>query len=207
MGSLWGAMIITLLFLAMIAAVLGSTVLLVVEKLLNTKIAVATALATVFLVFYVRFFNPMHDLKLWQFRHQFNQLSHPGDSIRVASDSRLGLLLGCSNHCDFFTGQIRWTQLSLTEVESFYASYTVPAVYPGHMNMAGFIYTDVSVKVIPIEGPEIKGDESFCSIPYEVCELSGWRGNISKYQEKKGTLYVVYVMDSGYAPFWDLRCH
>jgi hypothetical protein len=149
----------------------------------------------------------MHDLKLWQFRHRFNQLSHPIDSIMVASDNRFGLLVGNSNHCDFFAGQIRWTQLSETEVELFYSSHTISATYPNRQVVGGFPYTNVTVRIIPVEDDKITIGGFSCPIPYELCDLSNWKSDMSTYQQGEGMLYVVYALDVGYSPFWDMRCH
>jgi len=140
-----------------------------------------------------------------QFFHNFEQLSHPTESKVVASKSRSGLLVGNSNHCDFFAGQIRWSQLTHQEIEDFYRGKTIPFASDAENRNRYKSKTAVDISIIFVEQEDIVVHTSG-RLPNSLETVSDWGIDLVDYPE--GILYVVYVFDVGYEPgTWDLHCH
>jgi hypothetical protein len=52
-------------------------------------------------------------------------IQHPVGTTFVSKRAKLGLLFGSENHCDFFVGELRSTDLSRGEVASFYQRQSI----------------------------------------------------------------------------------
>ncbi len=140
-----------------------------------------------------------------QFLHNFEQIPHPNESELVVSKSRSGLLVGNSNHCDFFAGQIRHSTLTQQEITDFYQGKTIPFVSDGENQMRFQDETAVRVRVLFIEQEDIVVRTSGM-LPYSLEKVSDWGIDLADYPED--VLYVVYVFDVGYTPgLWDGHCH
>ncbi|HNT78768.1 MAG TPA: hypothetical protein PKH77_27490 [Anaerolineae bacterium] len=138
-----------------------------------------------------------------RFVHNFEQIPHPANSELVVSRADTGLLVGNSNHCDFFAGQIRWSMLTQQEIEDFYRGQTIPLARNRGLwdedKTAVDIYT-IFIEEEQITYPLVGG------LPTSLETASDWDIDLADYPE--GILYVVYAFDVGYEPGpWDLHCH
>lgn len=62
-----------------------------------------------------------HEQKLWRLEGSFRDVTHPAATALVTKRSRVGLLLGNGNHCDYFVGELRRTALSKELIREAYA--------------------------------------------------------------------------------------
>lgn len=154
-------------------------------------------------------FNPLNDVRLWQFELDFQQIAHPPDSERLATASRLGLLAGNGNHCDFYVGEMRWTRLSREDVQTHYAGATIPVAIVGDEGMPHDAGARVNLRIVFVEGEEIVEGSASAGflglVPYSLDMVSEWGVELEDYPE--GLLYIVQAFDIGYTAGLDLRCH
>ncbi len=140
-----------------------------------------------------------------KFINNFERISHPEQSELIASKEGTGLLVGNSNHCDFFAGQIRWAMLTPQEIEDFYIGQTIPFAKAGPEPGRRIGRTAVDIHTLIIKEEAIT--EAFIGrLPRSLRTVSGWGIDLAEYPE--GTLYVVYAFDIGYEPGpLDFHCH
>jgi hypothetical protein len=122
----------------------------------------------------------LHDYALTRVRHAYRQIKHPTSSSGLEALSQVGLLSGNGNHCDYFVGEIRESDDSPDQIRDYYAKFSFP---------------------ITVEFPNQRGridpsvDDMFEALRH------------ARAKQTKKTLYVVYALDGGYEPNFDLRCH
>ena len=127
--------------------------------------------------------------RLWRMERQLTSLPHPSNSARVRLRSRVGLLCGNGNHCDYFVGELRTIEGPKTAIEDHYRGLHIRNPVTG---------TDEGVEILFVENGEIP--EAW--LPDEFSSIRGWELNDS---EARRPMYLVYVFRS-YEDNWDRRC-
>jgi len=117
-------------------------------------------------------------------------LKHPDGTARIRFESRVGLLVGCGNHNDFFVGELRTYSGDRERITEFYKGVAI------HNPVGKF---DQQVELV---FPEPDG-EFKAWLPDCFDRLAAWR--ISP-QERGGHVYLVFVFSS-FPPDMDLRGH
>lgn len=116
--------------------------------------------------------------------------------MSLASFSGVGLLSSNGNHCDYLVGEIRESDDSPEQIRRDYAGVTIPKMDPASSQWGPG--PDVPVTV---EFPASNGDHRTLDIDIPDA-LRRARAN-----QRRKTLYAVYVLDGGYEPNFDIRCH
>jgi hypothetical protein len=138
----------------------------------------------------------LHDYALTRVRHEYRQIKHPTSSSGLETVSQVGLLIGNGNHCDYFVGEIRESDEPADQIREYYARFSVPMMDP-----AASQWGPAPNYPITVEFPDQRG-----KIDPSVDDMSEALRRARARQTKK-TLYVVYLLDGGYEPNFDLRCH
>jgi len=137
----------------------------------------------------------IHNAGLRRFRAAFAQVTHPPSSIALHEFSAVGLLEGNGNHCDYLAGQFRETDLSPVEVVRAYADARVRRVNPKAHDSGFGDYV-----LVHVEFPE--------QTPSDISHLHDAATLAAVHAKRtRKTLYLVYAIDSGYPPDFDLRCY
>lgn len=131
-----------------------------------------------------------HDLTLRAHEAEFKAMAHPPDTTLVARKSRVGLLAGNGNHCDYFVGELRTYSGPQEAISAFYDGYR-PA---GELAWLGIFFFEDGV--LP--------EEAYWDLPQGLDSLSGWSRRLAHSRED---YYIVCTVDVGYPPGFDLRCH
>ena len=130
-------------------------------------------------------------------RAQYSRVTHPPSSSVLASFSDVGLMAGGNgNHCDYLVGEIRESDDSSQQIKAHYSVFRFPMLDPQTSQWSAG--QDVRVTV---EFPGTSEDSGI--LRYDIPELV----RKARAQQRKRTLYVVYVLDGGYEPNGDWRCH
>jgi hypothetical protein len=131
-------------------------------------------------------------------RAEYSSITHPASSLALVSFSRLGIAAagGNGNHCDYVVGEIRESDDSLDQIKAHYSRFSFPMLDPHNSQWSAG--DDVHVSV---EFPGISQDSSI--LHYDIPELLGK----AQPKQRKKTLYVIYLLDGGYEPDGDWRCH
>ncbi|MEM4721638.1 MAG: hypothetical protein QXT73_06240 [Candidatus Methanomethylicaceae archaeon] len=129
-----------------------------------------------------------HNKELALYVTDFQELSHPPTTSRVSLKSAVGLISGNGNHCDYFVGEIRRFVGERRVIEDFYAGQDVRGN---------------DVRVVFIENGEFPREVQW-SIPPRLMNLQNW---VESSSDLSGSLYMVYILDVGADPGFDIRCH
>jgi hypothetical protein len=130
-------------------------------------------------------------------RAEYSHVTHPASSLALASFSQLGIAAGGNgNHCDYLVGEIRESEHAPENVKTHYSAFHFPMLDPQNSQWASG--EDV---LITVEFPGISEDSGI--LRYDIPELV----KKARAQQRKKTLYVVYLLDGGYEPNGDWRCH
>lgn len=137
-------------------------------------------------------FNPdrrSNDLELEAIEKVFNGLPHPPGSELMSRRSRVGLLFGNGNHCDFFIGEIRRHLGTAEQITNHYKvlSLSNPA--------------DGSPLILDVQ-PVTENTLDWRRVPHDLLTLDDWgivRSNLTG-------LYIVTGYAQGGAK-GDWRCH
>ena len=130
-------------------------------------------------------------------RAEYSRITHPASSSAVARFSQLGIAAGGNgNHCDYLVGEIRESDDSAEQIKAHYSAFHFPMLDPQHSQWD--TAEDVTVSV---EFPGTREDSGI--LRYDVPQ----RIRKARAQQRKKTLYVVYILDGGYEPDGDWRCH
>ena len=123
-------------------------------------------------------------------RECFISLFHPQDTSRVALKSKVGLLAGNGNHCDFFVGKLRTYAIEKEKVKNHYADSSIDNPVSGRRQNIEILFIDNGII------PEAR-------LPYDFDNLDGW--NLPS-DEKLKPMYLLYIFNS-YEANADVRCH
>jgi hypothetical protein len=138
----------------------------------------------------------LHNRALNRVRAAYAGIKHPPSSNALVNFSKVGLAAGGNgNHCDYLVGEVRESDDSPEQIRQFYSGFTIPMMDPATSQWASG--SDVPVTV------EFPNTEQSGVLKYDVADdLRRIRA-----KQTKKTLYVVYVLDGGYEPNGDIRCH
>jgi hypothetical protein len=128
---------------------------------------------------------------------EYSSVTHPTSSSALESFSQLGIAAGSNgNHCDYLVGEIRESDDSPDQIKAHYSAISFPMLDPQNSQWATGEPVPISV-----EFPGAREDSGI--LRYNIPQL------LTKAQQKqrKKTLYVVYLLDGGYEPRGDWRCH
>ncbi len=134
---------------------------------------------------------------LGRVRAEYSRITHPASSSALASFSQLGIAAGGNgNHCDYLVGEIRESDDAPEQIKAHYSTFHFPMLDPQNSQWAAG--EDVAVSV---EFPGTRDDSGI--LRYDIPDLL----RKARTQQRKKTLYVVYILDGGYEPNGDWRCH
>jgi hypothetical protein len=134
---------------------------------------------------------------LGRVRGEYSSVKHPASSSVLADFSQLGIAAGGNgNHCDYLVGEIRESDDLPDQIKAHYAAFSFPMLDPQNSQWA----TGEPVP-ISIEFPGAPEDSGI--LRYDISELL----TKARAKQRKKTLYVVYLLDGGYEPRGDWRCH
>lgn len=139
----------------------------------------------------------LHNRALSRIRTEYARIAHPVSSSALDSFSQVGIAAGGNgNHCDYLVGEIRESDDSPEQIKAHYSAFTFPMLDPQNSQWA-------TGKPVPVtvEFPGSSADTGVLrfDIPDALAK--------ARAKQRKPTLYVVYVLDGGYEPNGDLRCH
>jgi len=129
-----------------------------------------------------------HNRELAQYAIDFEKIEHPANTSSVSFNRAVGLLSGNGNHCDYFVGEMRRFTGERQELVIFYADQEVAGK---------------SVRIEFVENGEFARLDRW-SLPNGLDHPQGW---LKSSTDSLNNLYVVYVLDVGYEPGFDIRCH
>lgn len=164
------------------------------KKISFFRIAISGFLGMIFVIIgpciYCRFLN---NYRLYQFNKEFKRVGHPVESKLLSRRSAVGLLVGNSNHCDYFVGEIRSSNLSEEAIEKYYADSVVKS--PINESLVGVDIHFVRTGTFSGQG----------MLPYEYENLSQWDLE-SNIQNQTETVYLLSTFFNWFANA-DMRCH
>lgn len=163
------------------------------NKLLQISLAISIVIIVVVgMLGTIVFVNTKkHDRTLLSLKKSFDLISHPEKTKIVAQFSKLGVLSGNGNHCDYFVGQLRKTNLSPNEIIAWYKK-------------TGKISSDVGRDCDVMIEFYSKGKlKEYDAVPFDYEDLS----QLIPHIENNQNYYLIYVFDTGYDAGWDYRCH
>jgi hypothetical protein len=160
----------------------------------NLKVVLLPVIVLIFLA--VLWFGPQipHDISLWRFKRSFLMLRHPANSALIKQFSAVGLLEGNGDHCDYLAVQFRETDQSPEEVLLYYSNLRVPRVDPSYET--GF-ENQVPVHIGFPDRQRSDIDHLINSKMFVAVRS----------KQSRKTLYLIYSIDAGYPPSFDLRCY
>jgi hypothetical protein len=130
-------------------------------------------------------------------RTEYAGVKHPASSSALESFSQLGIAAGGNgNHCDYLVGDIRESDDSPDQIKAHYSAFSFPMLDPQNSQWA--TGEPVSLTVEFPGSPENTGVLRW-DIPDALAK--------ARAKQRKKTLYVVYLLDGGYEPNGDWRCH
>ncbi len=132
----------------------------------------------------------LHNHHLVGVEEAFSLINHPENTHPLGGVSRVGLLVGSGNHCDFFVGQVRSTTEDWESVAMHY--HTLGRKFAFDLAVSKF-----EDGVLQVERDAIRP-------PFDLESLSGW--GVEKAPQGEW-IYAVYVADPGHAPEHDYRCY
>jgi hypothetical protein len=132
-----------------------------------------------------------NNLKLYRLADNFQSIQHYPHSQKVLSKRAVGLLRGNGNHCDFFVGQLRQYEGNKEDVKEF---------YPQWKDEIGGNY----VGLVFLENSKFTDEDAYWNLPYDMNEESYWIGEVEDENER---YFIVYFLDVGNEPRFDIRCH
>jgi hypothetical protein len=130
-------------------------------------------------------------------RAEYAQITHPSSSSTLGSFSQVGIAAGGNgNHCDYLVGEIRESDDSPDQIKAHYSHFTFPMLDPQNSQWSAGQPVPVTV-----EFPGSSDDSGVLrwDIPDTLAK--------ARAKQLKKTMYVVYLLDGGYEPNGDWRCH
>ena len=139
----------------------------------------------------------LHNRALSRVREEYARVTHPGSSAALDSFSDLGIAAGGNgNHCDYLVGEIRETDDAPESIKTHYSRFSFPPLDP-----QGGQWATGEPLPVTVEFPGSPDDTGVLrwDIPDALTN--------ARAKQRKKTLYVVYLLDGGYEPHGDFRCH
>ncbi len=137
---------------------------------------------------------PIHQFNLWKLERNFQTIAvaHPPDSKLLLKRKSFGGLFSAASHsCDYFVGEFRSTTYSKESIRQAYKGFS--------------IYSSDRTERIPAEVHFFDEEEFFTDFPwYEWLAELRKSFNVSA---TKDNLYLVFVSQTGYPPYGDIRCY
>ena len=135
-------------------------------------------------VFFLTFIFPIalpsrihNEITLRNFARPFLEYPLPSQTVEISNSANWGILTGNGNHCDFEVSRTLRTELSQTEIETYYANVEFPPIVLGES------------KIAPIWG------------------RNGMLGVDVDFDVAQSSLVTVSIFDGIYeGSFWDLAC-
>jgi len=139
---------------------------------------------------------PIHNMRLLLFERSFNAIEHIEGSRKIASHKEFGNF-GNSNHCDYFVGEFRVSDLPREVIASHYQNLHIPP-------------PDDSLDVWSGSPPK-ETDIEVYFLDEAVFQHWPWSDWLIKYSKRLAdnleNTYLVFAMEDGYTPSGDFRCH
>ncbi|MEK7218291.1 MAG: hypothetical protein AAB728_02395 [Patescibacteria group bacterium] len=139
---------------------------------------------------------PIHNMKLSAYQRHFASIVHPKGTTLVAGVRDFGGF-GNSNHCDYFVGEFRSSDLPRETVVRHYQGLFIPPPDEllGVWDGAPPQRTGIEVYFLD--------DEIFQHWPW-----SDWlNSTASRLPEDRQNVYLAFALQDGYPPIGDFRCH
>lgn len=130
-----------------------------------------------------------HNQKLASYVAAFQKIDHPLDTSHISFRSKVGLLAGNGNHCDYFVGEMRRFAGERQVIIDFYEGQEVG----GEPLFVEFV-----------ENGEFPRETSLWSLPGGLNNPHNWLDSPSVSLEN---VYVVYMLIVGDDAGLDIRCH
>lgn len=137
----------------------------------------------------------LNNADLRSFERNFAAIEHPLSTESIATSSHVGNLGCASNHCDYFVGNLRATNLPRDTLLTHYEELTIspPDSYFKEPTEVQLWFFDEEVLECT---PEV---DALFNRPAE------WGVDFSEHKGK--TLYIAYAEAAGAPPGADIRCH
>lgn len=139
---------------------------------------------------------PVHHMRLGAFQRNFENVEHPDESHFIAAHKEFGNF-GNSNHCDYFVGEFRTSDLSREEIIRHYQGQHIPP-------------PDTSLGVWDGD-PPVETEVEAYFLDEDVFRWWPWSEWLEEYlprlPEDRRKTYLVFAMEDGYPPIGDIRCH
>ena len=137
---------------------------------------------------------PIHQFNLWRLERNFHAIAatHPPDSKLLLKRKEFGGLFSAASHsCDYFVGEFRSAAHSKEDVRRAYRAFSIDS--------------SDHTKRIPVEVHFFDEEEFFIDFPwYEWLAELRQSFNVPTI---KDNLYLIFVSQTGYPPYGDLRCY
>lgn len=170
------------------------------KRTYSTLLKIAGAFGVIispFIILFIVFMAwkiPIHNFNLWRLGGSFQTIAplHPRHSKPLLEIKDFGgLFAGASNSCDYLVGEFRSAAYPKERIAQAYRGLLVPS----------FNHTEL----IPVEVHFADDEEFFESYPWHEWreKLYGSLGSAAI----PGTVYAVFVSQTGYPPDGDFRCH
>ena len=171
------------------------------RKLPRYTIHVAVSLGVLYFLWSQLF---IHDYILWQFTRKYAAIQHPSGTQPIKFRKDLGLLIGNSNHVDFFAGELRTYTGSRRQIVNKYSGQEFTSPSSGERNRVEVLFVDdgkISYAIPFPKGSIPMSCEVGLDIPYPITEL------LDSVASAHGTAkyYIVYIFDAGYRVGIDIR--
>jgi hypothetical protein len=135
-----------------------------------------------------------HDFYLWQLSRSLAAADHPSQTRHIAFAKDIGLLVGNSNHCDYFVGELRsYEEQSKKEIEAFYKD--------------AFIWNPLNrrkehISIGFVENGKISSNADWLGAPEFL------KDHFTPYlrRTKNQKLYFIFFLDVGNEVGCDVRC-
>jgi hypothetical protein len=138
----------------------------------------------------------LHNRALSHVAADYARITHPKSSSAVEGFSKLGIAAGGDgNHCDYLVGEIRESDDPPERITAHYSRFSFPPLdaHSGQWAPREAIRASVEFPDSP-DDTVLRWD-----IPDALAQ--------ARAKKRKYTLYVVYLLDGGYDPNGDWRCH
>ena len=139
----------------------------------------------------------LHNRALTRVGAEYARITHPAASSALDSFSQVGIAAGGNgNHCDYLVGEIRESDEPPERIKAHYSTFGFPPLDPQNSQWA----TGEPVS-LTVEFPGSPADTGVLrwDIPDALPK--------ARAKQRKKTLYIVYLLDGGYEPNGDFRCH
>jgi len=139
---------------------------------------------------------PIHNMQIVAFQRNFAKVSHPEGTTYIAAFKDFGNF-GNSNHCDYFVGEFRSSDLPRNVVVSYYQKLRILSPNASEGVWSGEPHATTAVDAYFLD------DEVFHYWPW-----SDWvDGHASRLPENTKNVYLAFASEDGYSPTGDFRCH